>query len=96
MYKVKIEDDFFEDLNNISEFIFRETFSKEITQKVSDDIVKTLLILNLFPLMYSKKYRDFRCIVIKSYNIFYKVDEIKKEVYVYRIFWESQNFKEYI
>ncbi len=93
MYKLKIEEDFYEDLNNISDYIFRHTFSKEITQKLSNEILKTLLSLTLFPLMYEEKYKDFRCIIYKSYSIFYKVSEIKKEVYVYRIFWNSQDFR---
>lgn len=96
MYKVKIEYDFFDDLNNISEYIFRSTFSKTITKNLSNEILKTLLVLNLFPLMYELKYKNFRCITIKSYSIFYIVNENKKEVYVYRIFWQSQDFKEYI
>lgn len=96
MFKLKVEKEFLEDLNNISEYIYRETYSLEITQTLSDEIIKSILILQLFPFMYSKKYKEFRCINIKSYQIFYIVNELNKEVNIYRIFWESQDFKGYI
>ena len=96
MYKVKLNDEFKSDLNDISEYIFRISFSKEITQKISDEITKKLLNLIIFPNMYQNTYKDFKTIQIKSYKVFYKVDETKKEVIVYRVLWASRNFREYV
>ena len=96
MYKIKLNSEFKSDLNDLSEYLFRMSFSKEISQNISDEIIKKLLNLMIFPSMYQTTYRDFKTIQIKSYKIFYKIDEIKKEVIIYRILWASQNFREYV
>jgi len=72
------------------------TFSNDSVNNLNYEIHEKVLYLKLFPNMYQNTYKDFKTIQIKSYKIFYKINETKKEVTVYRILWASQNFREYI
>ena len=73
MYKVKLNDEFKSDLNDISEYIFRVSFSKEITQKISDEITKKLLNLIIFQIcikIHTKIVHRYR--IIWQLALFYK------------------------
>jgi plasmid stabilization system protein ParE len=48
------------------------------------------------PERYTEIYKDYRRTLVKNYSIFYKIDENKKEVIIYRILHQAQNFKKYL
>ena len=96
MYKIKVNEKAVLDLNWIYNHLYEVTFSLDVSRNFVQEVYKKYLYLKLFPNMYQNTYKNFKTIQIKSYKIFYKVDEIKKIVTIYRILWASQNFKEYV
>lgn len=96
MYKIKVNEEAISDLNWIYDYLYEKTFNLENSKSFVHEIFKKYLYLQMFPNMYQDTYKDFKTIQIKSYKVFYKVDENKKEVIVYRILWASQNFREYV
>jgi plasmid stabilization system protein ParE len=96
MYKIKVNEKAVLDLNWIYNHLYEVTFSLDVSRNFVQKVYKKYLYLKLFPNMYQNTYKNFKTIQIKSYKIFYKVDEIKKIVTIYRILWASQNFKEYV
>ena len=80
----------------IYNYLYEITFNLEVSKNFVNEIYKKYLYLQMFPNMYQNTYKNFKTIQIKSYKVFYKVDEIKKEVTVYRVLWSSQNFREYV
>ena len=80
----------------IYNYLYEITFNLEVSKNFVNEIYKKYLYLQMFPNMYQNTYKNFKTIQIKSYKVFYKVDEIKKEVTVYRVLWVSQDFREYV
>lgn len=96
MYKIVILPIARLNLQNIYDYLLEKTYNHEIAKSVIDEIYKKTIYLKIFPNIYQNTYKDFKTIQIKSYKVFYKIDESKKEVIVYRILWASQNFREYV
>jgi plasmid stabilization system protein ParE len=48
------------------------------------------------PEIYQVYILDYRTINHKWYKIFYKIDEIKKEVFIYHILSQKQNYINYL
>ncbi|MDD2871858.1 MAG: type II toxin-antitoxin system RelE/ParE family toxin [Candidatus Gracilibacteria bacterium] len=59
------------DLKEISDYIERETYSIDMSNKVIGEIVTGAYILQIFPYMYQKVYKEFHCLTIKNNRIFY-------------------------
>ena len=96
MYKIEVNEKAILDLNWIYDYLYEITFSLDFSRDFVQDVYKKILYLKLFPSMYQNTYKNFKTIQIKSYKIFYKVNETKKIVTIFRILWASQNFREYI
>ncbi len=74
MYKIILGELVEDDLNFISDIIFRFTFSKQIVDKIYELIVSNIYSLSLFPNR-CKKYKYLRVMNIKwKYKVFYKID----------------------
>jgi len=93
MYEIDLKISAKEDLKNIKEYIFRMSFSINTANKIYNEIMASILTLRIFPLAYPVFKNDLRVLTVrKNYRIFYKVNELKKEVKVYYIFWTEQDY----
>lgn len=85
IYNVNILDDAFEDIVNISNYIFEVSFDNNISSKIYDLIFASCYSLNFLPYRFEIIFDDIRILNIKSYRIFYTVDEKSKKVVIYRV-----------
>jgi hypothetical protein len=65
MYSIELLDDTKSDLNIITDYIYRYTFSNEIVDKIYKDIVSAIYSLNIFPYRFAEYKDDIRIIIIK-------------------------------
>ena len=93
MYKIIIPNYVMGDIYEIKEYIFRMSFSIDTANKIYNEIMASILTLRIFPLAYPVFQNDLRVLTVrKNYRVFYKVNELKKEVKVYYIFWTEQDY----
>ncbi len=96
LYSIEIKDLWKIDINNITDYIFRFSFSINIAKKVYDEIYSAIFSLKLFPLRYPIYESDIRVMTIRGkYRVFYRVYDNKKLVIIYRIFASEQNYDDY-
>ncbi|MDP2395692.1 MAG: type II toxin-antitoxin system RelE/ParE family toxin [bacterium] len=87
MYDIKIKESVLQDLEEISEYIFRMSYSIELSNNIYDKIMASIISLKIFPYSFPIFENNYRVITIdKRYRVFYKVDEISKVVIVQYIF----------
>jgi len=95
IYNIDIKDSIRERINEISNYIYKFTFSIESTKKVYNHIYKEIFSLKIFPNRYPKFNNEFRVLTIsKKYRVFFKVDEENMIVEVSRIFFSSEDYFE--
>jgi plasmid stabilization system protein ParE len=93
MYDIEIKESVLIDLEEITDYIFRFSFSREIADKVYDKIMGSILSLRILPLSFPIFEDDFRVMTIdKKYRIFYKVDEKLKIIVIQYIFSSEQDY----
>lgn len=86
-YKIEIPQIVHNDINNLSDYIFRFSFSKEIAKKVFDNLYSSIFSLDFMPNRYETYFWEYRRIIVNwSYKIIYKVDEKEKKVIIIRVF----------
>jgi len=51
------------------------SFSKETANKIVAEIISSTKILELYPYMYKKVYKNFHSYTIKNRRIFYEIDD---------------------
>lgn len=92
LYRVVIRDVVHDDINDLSEYIYRFSFSKEIAKKVYDDLYSAIFSLNFLPNRFEKSIWEYRRMIVNgNYKIVYKVDEEGKKVIIIRVFRTEQN-----
>lgn len=90
------------DLSNITSFIFLDSGDKDQALDYLSKIEKTILSLKQFPNRGSiPRYRllvlqGYRFLVVESHLIFYKINEVSKEVIVYRILHSKQSYHRFL
>ncbi len=85
-YTLQIKPQVYEDIFNITDYSFRFSFDKNISEKIKNKILGAIYSLEFFPNrfeIYKEKYR--RTIVDGKYKIIYFVDEWTKKVIVLRV-----------
>lgn len=86
-YKIVIRDVVHEDIYELSEYVFRFSFSREISKKIYDDLYANIFSLDFMPNRYQVYFWEYRRIIVSwSYKIIYKVDEESKKVIIIRVF----------
>ena len=69
---------------------------KNIAEKLLTKIRTEILRLRYFPkanrVIYSKRKETLHRLIVKKYAIFYKIDELKKEVYILHVFNTKKNY----
>jgi len=97
MYNIEIKKSVLEDLNEISDYIFRFSFSQETANKIYDEIMGKILSLKIFPYMFPVFENEFRVMTVrKKYRVFYKINENQKTVIIEYIFWSEENYQNLI
>ena len=93
MYNVEIKDLAQEDINEISEYIYRFSLSKAIAKKIYNEIMGKILSLKIFPYLYPAYNSEYRVMTVrKRYRIFYKVIQDKKLVEIHYVFWAEEDY----
>ena len=86
IYNVEIPETIIIDINNLTEYIFKTSFSKVIAKKIYDELYKKIFSLNFMPEMYQKYLWEYRRVIVNwSYKIIYKIDEENKKVIIIRV-----------
>ena len=95
IYNIEISDNVRADINDLTDYIYRTSFSKIIAKKIHDELYRVIFSLNFMPEMYQKYLWEYRRVIVKwSYKIIYKIDEKNKKVIVVRVIRaERRNFE---
>ncbi len=97
MYEIDLKTSAKEDLKNIKEYIFRMSFSIDTANKIYNEIMANILTLKVFPSAFPIFKNDLRVLTVrKKYRVFYKINELNKEVTVYYIFGTEQDYNSVI
>lgn len=95
-YSVIIHKEAKESVKNIFRYIYNETWSFNISNKVYNKIYSEINGLNFLPYIYQIYYKDFRVKNVYNYKIFYKINEDLKEVHIYDVLNSAQDFSKII
>ena len=95
-YKVIFPDKVQADLIEIWDYIERVSFSKEVADKIVAEIISSTKVLELYPYMYPKVYKNFHSYTVRKKRVFYEIDKKYWEVVIYHILWWFQNYESII
>jgi len=91
-YKIVIRDTVHDDIYELTDYILRFSFSKEVAQKIYDNIYSSIFSLDFLPNRYEIYFWEYRRIILNwSYKIIYKVVEKEKKVIIIRVFRVERN-----
>ena len=79
-------------INNILEYIYKETYDKNLVKNISDILYWASNSLKTFPYRYQIWFENIRILNIKSFRIFYEIFEEEDKVVIFQILWQSQDF----
>ena len=97
MYKIIIPEYVLKDIYKIKDYIFKVSFSIEISNKIYNEIMAHILNLKIMPKMYPVFKEDLRVMTVrKKYRVFYKIFEEKREVIIYYIFGVEEDYESLI
>ena len=93
IYKIEINNIVKEDILEISDSIYKKSFSKEISKKYYNEIYSKIYSLKIFPYRYPEFNENYRVLTIdRKYKVFFKINEKKNSVIISRIFSSRQNY----
>jgi len=85
-YKVVIRDQVHDDIDELTEYIYRFSFDINVAKKIYNELYKVIFSLDFLPFRFEKYIWEYRRIIIKwSYKIFYRVDDAQKKVIIIRV-----------
>lgn len=85
-YKIVIRDQVHKDIFELSDYIYRFSFSREIATKVYDDLYSAIFSLNFLPYRFEKYLTEYRRIIVDwNYKIIYKIEEENKKIIIIRV-----------
>lgn len=91
-YKIVMRDAVHNDIFNLTEYIYRFSLSKQIANKVYNDLYSAIFSLNFLPNRFEKSIWEYRRLIVDwNYKIFYRVDEENKKVIIIRVLRSEQN-----
>jgi len=94
-YIVELKDEAKNDIFELADYIFRFSFSQNISDKIYDEIYQKVFSLEFMPEMYQKILWEYRvALVKKTYRIFYRVEEENKKVIIVRVIRTDQNIED--
>lgn len=90
-YDIEIPECVENDIAQLSDYIYRFSFSKEISKQVYNELYKTIFSLEFLPYRFEIYAWDYRRVIVKwSYKIFYRIDEHNKKVIIIRVLRTEQ------
>jgi len=95
-YKIKLSEYIENDISEISNNLYFLSKSKEIAKNYYNLLYAWIYSLNFLPKRYQKYIWKYRSLNIKWYKIFYEVNNSKKEVYIYRVLSQKQDYINYL
>lgn len=94
-YYVDISPDVDDDIVELTDYIYRMSFSKSTAARIYNELYSKIYSLNFLPQMYQKVLWDYRvALVKKTYRIFYRIEEEDKKVIVVRVIRTDQNIED--
>lgn len=102
MYNVILSNDANNDINQIVIFIRTESGSVEIARKYFDKLETAILALNKFPERGSNprykilRNQGFKFIAVESHLVFYKINEVNKNLIVYRVLHNKSAYQNFL
>ncbi|MFA5719756.1 MAG: type II toxin-antitoxin system RelE/ParE family toxin [Acholeplasmataceae bacterium] len=102
MDKIVLSSDAYSDINQIVVFITLESKSKEIAISYLDKLETAILSLGMFPQRGSNprykilKNQGFKFLIVENHLVFYKINEEKKLVIVYRIVHQKNSYHNFL
>ncbi|USN57938.1 MAG: type II toxin-antitoxin system RelE/ParE family toxin [Candidatus Peribacteria bacterium] len=92
-YIVEIPPSVIKEIDRLSDYVFRFSFSGDIAKKVYDNLFRGIFSLEFMPYRFQQVLGDYRVVVVKgSYRVFYKIDETNKKVIIIRVLRSEQDF----
>lgn len=93
IYNIEIKDNVRKKINDISNYIYRFSFSKESSKKVYNKIYEWIFSLKIFPNRFPEFNSKYRVLTInKKYRVFYKIDEENQTIIVSSIFSSNEDY----
>jgi len=90
-YKVEIPNIVYNDIIELTDYIYRFSFDMSISKKVYDDLYKAIFSLDFLPNRYEKYIWEYRRIIVNwSYKILYRIDEDNSKVIIIRVIRSEQ------
>ena len=83
------------DFHEIYSFLKENAFTENVNEKLSDKFEKALERVCRFPDA-CPAYKGYRKLVVDKYLIFYKVNEKKNLIIVYRAIHSMMNYNEFL
>ena len=95
IYTVDLKDEAKNDIFELTDYIFRFSFSRNISDKIYDEIYQKIFSLEFMPHMYQKVLWEYRvALVKKTYRIFYRIEEENNKVIIVRVIRTDQNIED--
>ena len=99
-YEIIYTKDYLDESANIYYYISIVLREQNIAEKLLTKIRKQVLGLSYFPkankVVFSKRNEAVHRLIVKKYAIFYKIDELKKQIFILHIFNTRQNYLNFI
>ena len=92
-YKIVFSKTALKDIDNIINYIYYKLNNKVAALKLLNSFISSKKYIVIFPKAnrYNDIYYKYR---IKNYYMFYKLDEIKKEIIIVRVLYCKRNFQQ--
>jgi len=95
-YDLLIEYNARKDISLIGNYIFKETWDNLLSSRIYDLLYSKIQSLITLPKRFQLFYKNFRVLHIKSFAIFYIVNDKNRSVKIYRVLRNEQQFKNII
>jgi len=79
-------------IQSILNYIYLETYDKNLIKNISDILYWACYSLNYFPYRYRVYFDNIRILNIKSFRIFYEVFEEEQKVVIFKILSQYQKY----
>jgi len=73
------------EIDDIGVQIYNVSRNKQTAYKYLDYIYSAIISLQIFPLRFAVRIKNYHTLQVKDYFIFYKVNEQKKEVVIHKV-----------
>ena len=95
-YKIKLSEYIESDISEIVNNLYFLSKSKKISTTYFNLLYAWIYSLKFLPERYQKYIWKYRSLNIKKYKIFYEVNNSTKEVYIYRVLSQKQDYINYL